>query len=79
MIVLKSRRKGYSFKCGSMLCRNYYLIPGSKSYAVAAEKEYLLKDGILTKAWEFMDFIDEHTAWAKNVREPIHKCIVELQ
>lgn len=66
MIVLKSRRKGYSFKCGSMLCRNYYLIPGSKSYAVAAEKEYLLKDGILTKAWEFMDFIDEHTAWAKK-------------
>lgn len=66
MVVLKSRRKGYSFKCASMLCRNYYLIPESKSYAYASENEFLIKDGIITKAWEFMDFIDEHTAWAKK-------------
>lgn len=64
--VLKSRGKGYSFKGGSMLCRNYFFIPGSKSYAVAAEAEYLTKDGLLTKAWEFMDFIDNNTAWAKK-------------
>jgi hypothetical protein len=66
LVVLKSRRKGYSFKCGSMMDRNYYLIPESKSYAYAAENEFLIKDGIITKSWEFMDFIDEHTAWAKK-------------
>lgn len=66
MSVLKARGKGYSFKGASMLCRNYYLIPNSKSYAVASEKEYLINDGLLSKAWEMMDFIDEHTAWSKK-------------
>jgi len=66
LVVLKSRRKGYSFKCASMLCRNFYLIPDSKSYALASETEFLIRDGILTKAWDFMDFIDEHTAWTKK-------------
>lgn len=66
LAVLKSRGKGYSFKGGSMLVRNYFLVPDSRSIAVASEREFLLKDGLLTKAWDFMDFIDEHTAWAKK-------------
>ena len=66
LAVLKSRRKGYSFKLGAMMCRNYYHIPGSKSFAFAAENEFLVKDGIITKAWEYMDFIDENTAWGKK-------------
>lgn len=73
--VLKARGKGYSFKGGSMLCRNYFLIPGSKSYAVASENEFLTKDGLLSKAWEIMDFIDKHTAWAKKrlIDRSVHK------
>lgn len=63
---LKSRRKGYSWKAASMLNRNYFLIPGSKSYAIAQEESDLIKDGLLTKAWEQMDFIDKHTAWTKR-------------
>ena len=55
-----------SFKVSSMMNRNYYCLPGSKSYAFAAENEFLIKDGIISKAWEGMDFIDEHTAWAKK-------------
>lgn len=55
-----------SLKCSAMLNRNYFLIPYSKSYAVAYEKEYLVKDGILTKAWSTMDFIDQNTAWTKH-------------
>lgn len=55
-----------SFKGAAMLCRNYFLVPESKSYAVASENEYLVKDGLLTKAWECMDFIDKNTAWAKK-------------
>ena len=63
--VIKARRKGYSFKAGSMMDRNYHLIPGSKSYAIAFEKEFLIKDGLLTKAWNTMDFVDTHTAWSR--------------
>ena len=66
LCVAKSRRKGYSYKCGSMLCRNFFLIPSSKSYVYAANKQYLTEDGILTKAWDYMDFIDQHTAWGKK-------------
>lgn len=64
--VLKTRGRGYSFKGGSMLTRNFFLIPGSKSYAMAFEKGYLIEDGLLTKAWDIMDFIDENTPWAKR-------------
>ena len=66
LCVAKSRRKGYSYKTGSMLCRNFFLIPNSKSYVYAANKQYLTEDGILTKAWDYMDFIDQHTAWGKK-------------
>ena len=65
-VVLKSRGQGYSFKGASMLNRNYFLIRNSKSYAFASDKQYLTSDGLLTKAWEIMDFIDQNTAWAKR-------------
>ena len=64
--VLKSRRKGYSYKNAAMACRNYYLFPGSKTYIYASNKQYLTEDGILTKAWDYMDFIDKNTAWGKK-------------
>lgn len=66
MAVLKSRQRGYSFKGASMLVRNYELIPGSKNFAVASEQKFLIGDGLLTKAWQIMDFIDKNTAWAKQ-------------
>lgn len=66
MAVLKSRARGYSFKGASMLVRNYELIAGSKNFAVASEQKFLIGDGLLTKAWQIMDFIDKHTAWAKQ-------------
>lgn len=65
-VVLKTRGRGYSFKGASMCCRNYFLIPQSKSYCIASEMEYLTKDGILSKAWNIMDFIDQNTPWAKR-------------
>lgn len=66
MAVLKSRQRGYSFKGASMLVRNYELIPGSKNFAIASEQKFLVGDGLLTKAWQIMDFIDKHTAWSKQ-------------
>ena len=65
MIVLKARRKGYSYKAGAMLARNYFFVRNSKNFVFASQKEYLIGDGLLSKAWEFLSFIDDHTAWAQ--------------
>ena len=66
MAVLKSRQRGYSFKGASMLVRNYELIKGSQNFAVASEQKFLTGDGLLTKAWQIMDFIDKNTEWSKQ-------------
>lgn len=66
LAVLKARKKGFSFKGSSMLVRNYMLIEKSKNFAIASEQKFLIGDGLLTKAWEIMDFLDEKTEWAKR-------------
>lgn len=66
VVVLKARGKGYSYKGASMCNRNYFLKRKSKNFVLASEKEYLIKDGFLNKCWDFMSFIDEHTAWTKR-------------
>lgn len=66
IVVNKSRRKGFSYKASAMACRNFFLLPDSKSYIYASNKQYLTDDGILTKAWNYMDFVDEYTAWGKK-------------
>ena len=76
LVVIKKRGAGYSFKGASMLCRNFYLIPDSKSYAIAGENEFLIKDGLLTKAWDMMDWINEKTPWSKKcqkIDQKMHK------
>ena len=65
MIVLKARRKGFSYKAGAMLARNYFLMRNSKNYVFASQKEYLIGDGLLSKAWDFLSFIDDNTAWTQ--------------
>tara|TARA_R110000744_G_scaffold220801_3_gene339623 strand:- start:989 stop:2953 length:1965 start_codon:yes stop_codon:yes gene_type:complete len=65
MIVLKARRKGYSYKAGSMLARNYFFVKNSKNFVFASSKEFLIGDGLLSKSWEFLSFIDDHTAWSQ--------------
>jgi hypothetical protein len=65
LTVLKARRKGFSYKAAAMLARNYFLVRNSKNYVFAAQKEYLIGDGLLSKAWEFLSFIDDNTAWTQ--------------
>ena len=64
-----SRGRGKSLKAASMCVRNYFHYKKSKSYCFASKEEYLLKDGIISKAWELMDFIDNFTPWAKRRHE----------
>ncbi len=66
--VLKARGKGYSFKAASMLIRNYQLFKMSKSFAFAGDTEYLDTDGILNKAWSYLDFANKHVGFAKRLR-----------
>jgi hypothetical protein len=63
--VLKTRGRGYSFKGGSMTGRNFFHIRGSRSFTFASETEYLTKDGILTKAWANINFIDNNTPFTQ--------------
>lgn len=66
-IGLKTRGRGFSFKGGSMLSRNFHLYPNSNNYALASDKKYLSAgDGILTKAWDNLDFIATATPWGKK-------------
>lgn len=63
--VLKTRGRGFSFKVGSMFARNYFFFEKSRSYAMASETEFLIKDGILNKAWDVLDWVDENTPYTK--------------
>lgn len=72
VVVLKARGKGYSYKGAGMCVRNFFLKKKSKNFALASEKEYLIKDGFLNKCWDFMSFMDDNTAWTKR-RQKIDK------
>lgn len=70
--VLKSRGKGFSFKGGSGLAKQFILGngvgkkgKGNKAFAVADEREYLTKDGVLNKFIDMVDHCGQHTPWPK--------------
>lgn len=68
---LKRRGCGYSVKASVMLAKNFVLGDTSKakkkvkSFAIANEKEYLTKDGILNKFVDNIDFVATHTAFPR--------------
>ncbi len=63
--ILKTRGSGQSFKFGGMCARNYFLFDSSKSFAFASDTEYLIRDGVLTKAWSIINFIDNNTPFTQ--------------
>jgi hypothetical protein len=65
MVVLKARRKGFSYKAAAMLCRNYFHLRNSKNFVFASDKQYLIGDGMLSKAWDIVSFVDDNTAWTQ--------------
>lgn len=63
----KARGAGFSYKEASDGCYNYTFIPRSKSYYFAGIEQYLTTDGILNKAKDMLDFINDHCPeWAQN-------------
>lgn len=66
MIVGKSRRKGYSFKDGA-ICANIYNTHRKAQIIIgAAEKKFLYPKGTMGMASDYLNFLNEHTGWAKS-------------
>jgi hypothetical protein len=63
----KARGAGFSFKEASDGCYNYTFIPRSKSYYFAGIEQYLSTDGILNKAKDMLDFVNDNCPeWSQN-------------
>lgn len=63
MIVGKSRRKGYSYKNGAICANIYNTQPNSITIIGAFEKKYLYPEGTMGMASNYINFLNEHTAW----------------
>jgi len=72
--VLKARGRGYSYKGGSGLAKYFKLgdrhTPRESRreqavFAIANEKEYLTKDGVLNKFVSNVTFLDKNTPWPR--------------
>lgn len=63
----KTRGAGFSYMEAADGIYNYNFIDGSKSYYFAGLEEYLIKDGILNKVSDGLDWINsECITWAQN-------------
>ena len=71
--AIKCRGRGYSFKGGSQLAKRFVLgdsINAQKkvrAFALASEKEYLIKDGILNKFSDIVTHCADHTGWSNSI------------
>lgn len=70
--TLKKRGAGYSYKAGSKLARNFILGESENSdkevasFAIANEKEYLTKDGVLNKFVSIVDYCGSNTPFPRR-------------
>lgn len=81
--ILKPRGSGFSEIMATIAAHNYTLIPGSKSFFFAANEGYLIKDGVLTKCWDALNYLNQETERAyKHLRQvkdqDLHKRASEL-
>jgi hypothetical protein len=65
LVVLKARRKGYSYKAASILARNFHTSRNTRGWCYAHLKDFLEGDGLLSKAWNIIDFCNDKTAFAQ--------------
>lgn len=65
LCCLKTRGAGFSYKEASDGVYNYTFIDGSKSYYFAGLEEYLIKDGILNKVNDMLEFINKESLYLR--------------
>lgn len=63
VIVLKSRRKGFSFKNASVGVNNFFHRPTAYTMQMAYDKKFLYPKGIFSMSMSYINFINEKTAW----------------
>lgn len=66
LIVGKSRRKGFSFKNGAVAAHQYTTKRNSLALICAFDKKYLYPKGTMTMAVNYLNFLNEHTDFAKR-------------
>lgn len=72
LVVVKARRKGFSYKNSSMAANIYNTIRNSYVMLCAYDSKYLYPDGIMSMASKNLDFYNKYTAWSKR-RQAINK------
>lgn len=63
LIVLKSRRKGFSFKNASIGANNFFHRPESYTMQMAYDKKYLYPKGIFSMTMSYINFVNKYTPW----------------
>ncbi len=66
IIVMKARRKGYSFKSGWIVANTYNTERNSLSIIGASEKRFLYPEGTMGMTTNYLNFLNEHTPWYKR-------------
>lgn len=66
MIVGKSRRKGYSYKNGAICANVYNTVRNAQIIIGAFEKKFLYPQGTMGMASNYLNYLNEHTGWAKS-------------
>lgn len=66
MIVGKARRKGFSYKNGAICANTYNTVRDSTTVIGAFDKKYLVPKGTMTMSTNYLNFLNEHTGWAKK-------------
>lgn len=73
VIVLKTRRRGYSYKNASKALHKYLFFRDSMVLIAAFERKYLLGPrGTMTMVNSYLNFIDSNTAWCYR-RDEVNK------
>ena len=61
LIIGKARRKGFSYKNGSIVAHQYTTQRDSRALICAYDKKYLYPSGTMTMAASYINFLNEHT------------------
>jgi hypothetical protein len=72
LIIDKCRRRGYSYKNGALGVYDYNFIRNSFTIVGAFEKKYLYPNGTMAMINNYMNFLNQHTAWSKR-RDEINR------
>ena len=70
LCILKPRGTGFSEIMSSVAVRDYTLYKNSKNFFFASNEGFLNKDGVITKSWDNLEFLNQETENAyKHLRQ----------